>query len=387
MKKEDFIDLLNDVDDKFISELYEETEHSKPAKKTTQKTIVWTRWCAIAAAIALVILGSITIHNYHSSPAVMPSESNSQPVGSHNSSVVYQNDGSEAVILDINPSIELKIDPESDTVSSIVPLNKDAESLLTTKYIGTDQLSECLGILLEDLSSNNYIQPTSNSILVSVVNGDSASAQEISDTVVKDLQQSAIDQNISLSIISQIIPNADEYNDFAESYMISVGKAALIKNITSDIKSEEFDYTQFAEMNIQTLNQIAEYIGNTTVNRLGYVSGAISGEQLDLIGIANMEIDQALNLAQEIVTTYGELVNANPNMNDPSFFNYQIVMEQITGKDGAPEWTLVAKSLTDESANLIFGFGNNISDNQDGNIIERTIQGWFDFWGHLIGQG
>ena len=61
MKTEDFMDLLNEVDDKFIQELYEETEFSKPAKKTSRTSIVWTRWAGIAAAFALIILGSVLL--------------------------------------------------------------------------------------------------------------------------------------------------------------------------------------------------------------------------------------------------------------------------------------------------------------------------------------
>ena len=75
MKTEDFMDLLNEVDDKFIQELYEETEFSKPAKKTSRTSIVWTRWAGIAAAFALIILGSVLLMKYKSAPTVIVPDS------------------------------------------------------------------------------------------------------------------------------------------------------------------------------------------------------------------------------------------------------------------------------------------------------------------------
>lgn len=383
MKKDSFIDLLNNVDDKYISELYEETETTSTGKKTSRTVISWTRWGAIAAACILVILGTITIHNYHSSPAVVADGEHSAPIYTQDSSVVYNNDGSEAVILDINPSIQMKIEPGTSTVSALIPLNEDAENVLSTGYIGTNNLDECVGILLNDLYENNYITPTSNSVLISVVNGDESSS-ELLDTVVQDLQESAADQHMSISVLSQIIPDADTYIDLAEEYGISVGKAALITDLTSQVESDSFDYSQIAAMNIQMLNQIAQYMENETIVRSGYVSGSISEEQLDLIGIAEMDIQSALSYAQEIVNYYASLVQANPVMNDPSYFDYQIGMEQITNDNGLQEWTIVAKNLNDSTSNMIFGMSNNNESDHSKNIIERTIQGWFDFWSQFV---
>ena len=384
MKKDSFIDLLNDVDDKFISELYEESVNSEPVRKTSRAVVSWTRWGAIAAALVLVIFGSVIIHNYHSSPAVVSDGNNSGQLYSQDSSVVYENDGSEAVILDINPSIQIKIDPTTDAVSSLIPLNKDAEDLLSSEYIATNELDECIGILLQDLSESNYITPTNNSVLVSVVNGDESSSVLL-DNTIQYLQDSAADQHIALSVIRQFIPDADTYSDFAEEYKISVGKAALIDNLTKEISSDSFDYSELAAMNIQTLNLIAEYIGNSTIDRIGYVSGAISEEQIDLIGITDMEVQNALSYAQEIASNYASLVQANPTMNDPSFYDYQLAMEQIMN-NGIQEWTIIAKKLNDASSNMTFGMSGGNSSNDEKNIFERTIEGWFDFWSRFIPQ-
>ena len=113
MRTEDFMDLLNEVDDKFIQELYEETEFSRPAKKTSRASIVWTRWAAIAAAFALIIISSVVLMKYKSAPTVIVPDSSQHLNESMDSSVVYTDDGSPAVILDINPSIEIKINEEA----------------------------------------------------------------------------------------------------------------------------------------------------------------------------------------------------------------------------------------------------------------------------------
>ena len=184
MKTEDFMDLLNEVDDKFIQELYEETEFSRPAKKTSRASIVWTRWAAIAAAFALIIISSVVLMKYKSAPTVIVPDSSQHLNESMDSSVVYTDDGSPAVILDINPSIEIKINEENDQVSQLVPLNKDAEELLTNVLMTTTKVNDCVDLLLTELSADSYITPTSNSILVTVVNGDEQQAKHLSDLMV-----------------------------------------------------------------------------------------------------------------------------------------------------------------------------------------------------------
>ena len=150
MRTEDFMDLLNEVDDKFIQELYEETEFSRPAKKTSRASIVWTRWAAIAAAFALIIISSVVLMKYKSAPTVIVPDSSQHLNESMDSSVVYTDDGSPAVILDINPSIEIKINEENDQVSQLVPLNKDAEELLTNVLMTTTKVNDCVDLLLTD---------------------------------------------------------------------------------------------------------------------------------------------------------------------------------------------------------------------------------------------
>ena len=277
MRTEDFMDLLNEVDDKFIQELYEETEFSRPAKKTSRASIVWTRWAAIAAAFALIIISSVVLMKYKSAPTVIVPDSSQHLNESMDSSVVYTDDGSPAVILDINPSIEIKINEENDQVSQLVPLNKDAEELLTNVLMTTTKVNDCVDLLLTELSADSYITPTSNSILVTVVNGDEQQAKHLSDLMVNGLQESARKGHMSLSILTQHLPDPVQYGDLAVQNEISVGKAALISSIADNLNATEYDYTRLADMNIQALNQVADYV-NTSISRIGNVAGDIKNK-------------------------------------------------------------------------------------------------------------
>lgn len=380
MKTEDFMDLLNEVDDKYIQELYEETEFSRPAKKRSRTTIAWTRWAAIAATFALVMIGSVLLLKYRTAPTVIVPETTQHLNESMDSSVVYTDDGTQAVILDVNPSIEFKIDSSNNQVTQLIPLNKDAEELLTDGIIKTSQLSDCVDSILTNLSGSSYITPTSNSILVTVVNGDADQAQILSDVMIQGLQASAKKQNMSLSILTQYLPDPDTYAELASQNEISVGKAALITSIADNLNTADFDYSQLADMNIQALNQVADYL-DAAVNRIGNLSGSIADEQMDLIGFASMEFSSALQLAEEISETYAQLVNANPSANDPANYNRWITMEQNTGSDGNAEWSLVIRDPNSSQAPIVFGFGGSSSvTERSPNIIEQAVQGFFDFW-------
>ena len=356
MKTEDFMDLLNEVDDKFIQELYEETEFSKPAKKTSRTSIVWTRWAGIAAAFALIILGSVLLMKYKSAPTVIVPDSTQHLNDSMDSSVVYTDDGSPAVILDINPSIEIKIDEETEQVSQLIPLNKDAEELLTNVLMTTNNVSDCVDLLLTELSGESYITPTSNSILVTVVNGNEQQAQHLSDLMINGLQKSAKEEQMSLSIVTQYLPDPEQYGELAMQNEISVGKAALISSITENLNATDYDYTRLADMNIQALNQVADYV-SASINRIGNVAGDINEQQLDVIGIASMEIEAALQLAQDISETYAQLVDANPSANDPVNYNRRITMEQNANS----EWSLVIRDPSSGQSQAVFSFSGGSS--------------------------
>ena len=379
MRTEDFMDLLNEVDDKFIQELYEETEFSRPAKKTSRASIVWTRWAAIAAAFALILISSVVLMKYKSAPTVIVPDSTQHLNESMDSSVVYTDDGSPAVILDINPSIEIKINEENDQVSQLVPLNKDAEELLTNVLMTTTKVNDCVDLLLTELSADSYITPTSNSILVTVVNGDEQQAKHLSDLMVNGLQESARKGHMSLSILTQHLPDPVQYGDLAVQNEISVGKAALISSIADNLNATEYDYTRLADMNIQALNQVADYV-NTSISRIGNVAGDINKEQLDLIGIASMDLQNALQLAQDISETYAQLVNANPSANDPVNYNRWITMEQ----NADSEWSLVIRDPNSSQAPVVFGFSGGSSSGRAPNIFEHAWKGFFDFWNAFL---
>lgn len=387
MKTEDFMDLLTGVDDKYIQELYEESANSRPARKISRANIRWTRIAAIAAAFALIMLGSVLVFKYKTAPAVITPDETQQLNASHDASVVFTDDGSEAVILDVNPSIEIKLDLETNQVTQLIPLNEDAKELLTTQYINTSDLNDCMGILLGDLAEHSYITPTRNSVLVTVLNAEGEHAQKIADLITQDLEACAKQSNMSLSVLTQTLSSTEPYEKLANDYHISVGKAALINSITSTITEEDYDYSKLAAMNIQALNQVAEYLGNTMVRRVGYVAGGLNQEQLDLIGIAEMEFNSALELAQQITETYGKLVNANPSANDPMYYNYWINMEQTSTESGGSEWSLVLRdpsNTTGEALRFSMG-GSSTQGNYNGpNLVERTIQGFFDFWSNFF---
>ena len=142
----------------------------------------------------------------------------------------------------------------------------------------------------------------------------------------------------------------------------------------------EWDYTRLADMNIQALNQVADYV-SASINRIGNVAGDINEQQLDVIGIASMEIEAALQLAQDISETYAQLVDANPSANDPVNYNRRITMEQNANS----EWSLVIRDPSSGQSQAVFSFsGGSSSADRVPNIFEHAWHGFFDFWSSFL---
>ena len=199
-------------------------------KKTTKR-----RWTSlIAACLAVMLLGG---------------------------GLFYQraNAVASVVSLDVNPSIELKVN-RSEKVLVCTPLNEDAKAILADMGNGADlkgaKLDVAVNAIVGSLVRNGYLDSISSAIMISVEDKDTARAEklqrELTSTVDGVLQTS----ESRASVLTQTLTQDAGLEQRARENSISTGKAALVNRVLTINPSLKFD--ALAKLSVEELKDLAE---------------------------------------------------------------------------------------------------------------------------------
>ena len=199
-------------------------------KKTTKR-----RWTSlIAACLAVMLLGG---------------------------GLFYQraNAVASVVSLDVNPSIELKVN-RSEKVLVCTPLNEDAKAILADMGNGADlkgaKLDVAVNAIVGSLVRNGYLDSISSAIMISVEDKDTARAEklqrELTSTVDGVLQTS----ESRASVLTQTLTQDAGLTQQARENSISTGKAALVNRVLALNPALKFD--ALAKLSVEELKDLAE---------------------------------------------------------------------------------------------------------------------------------
>ena len=199
-------------------------------KKTTKR-----RWTSlIAACLAVMLLGG---------------------------GLFYQqvNAVASVVSLDVNPSIELKVN-RSEKVLVCTPLNEDAKAILADMSNGADlkgaKLDVAVNAIVGSLVRNGYLDSISSAIMISVEDKDTARAEklqrELSSTVDGVLQTS----EAKAAVLTQTLTQDAGREQQARENNISTGKAALVNHMLALNSALKFD--ALAKLSVEELKDLAE---------------------------------------------------------------------------------------------------------------------------------
>ena len=199
-------------------------------KKTTKRK--WTS--LIAACLAVMLLGG---------------------------GLFYQraNAVASVVSLDVNPSIELKVN-RSEKVLVCTPLNEDAKAILADMGNGADlkgaKLDVAVNAIVGSLVRNGYLNSISSAIMISVEDKDAARAEklqrELTSTVDGVLQTS----ESRASVLTQTLTQDAGLTQQARENSISTGKAALVNRVLALNATLKFD--ALAKLSVEELKDLAE---------------------------------------------------------------------------------------------------------------------------------
>ena len=253
-------------------------------KKTTKR-----RWTSlIAACLAVMLLGG---------------------------GLFYQrvNAVASVVSLDVNPSIELKVN-RSEKVLVCTPLNEDAKAILADMSNGADlkgaKLDVAVNAIVGSLVRNGYLDSISSAIMISVEDKDTARAEklqrELTSTVDGVLQTS----ESRASVLTQTLTQDAVLEQQARENSISTGKAALVNRVLALNATLKFD--ALAKLSVEELKDLAE--AGAPAMPIGKDAAAYAAEQYagtTALDSVTAEVDPELDESPahyevELQTAWGE---------------------------------------------------------------------------------
>ncbi len=181
------------------------------------------------------------------------------------------NSVASVIMLDVNPSIELKVNQE-ERVLEALPLNDDAQAILNGMDLKNTQLEVAVNAIMGSLLKNGYIDELANSILLTVEDSDPDRASQLQSSLTQMINAVMESSTINGAILSQTVEQNQQLQQKADQYGISLGKARLIDQLISKNPSLTFD--SLAGRTVNELNLLAsnENIQLSTVNSIGSAS-------------------------------------------------------------------------------------------------------------------
>lgn len=229
--------------------------------------------------------------------------------------VFYQraNAVASVVSLDVNPSIELKVN-RSEKVLACTPLNEDAKAILADMSNGADlkgaKLDVAVNAIVGSLVRSGYLNSISSAIMISVEDKDTARAEklqrELTSTVDGVLQTS----ESRASVLTQTLTQDAGLEQQARENNISTGKAALVNRVLALNSALKFD--ALATLSVEELKDLAE--AGAPAMPIGKDAAAYAAEQYAgtaALDSVTAEIDSELDESPahyevELHTAWGE---------------------------------------------------------------------------------
>lgn len=188
-------------------------EGTATQKKETGRSL--RAWTAVAAAaLALVILAAAMLPNILTRKGAVPT-------------------AFATVYLDVNPSIELRIDEQQRVISAEAD-NADGEKILDGMDLSKTDVDVALNAILGAMVRQGYLTETKNVLLLSVESGDTARAAQLQKELSAKVNECLRTLNGSGLVLSRSVHISDEANALARKHGITPGKAALILELTKD---------------------------------------------------------------------------------------------------------------------------------------------------------
>lgn len=163
------------------------------------------------------------------------------------------------VSLDVNPSIELKVN-RSERVVSCAALNTDAAAVLFDMDGGADlkgaKLDVAVNAVVGALVRHGYLDSLSSAILISVEDSDQQRALRLQQQLAEVVDGILQTQAPNTSVLSQTLTANAGLGQQARNSSISTGKAALVNQVL--VLNSALAFEELASLSVEELSQLIE---------------------------------------------------------------------------------------------------------------------------------
>lgn len=159
------------------------------------------------------------------------------------------------VSLDVNPSIQLQVN-KNEKVLSAEALNEDALIILDGMDLKGTQLKVAVNAIVGSLLQNGYLDRLSSAILISVEDDDAQRAVRLENDLTAEVGTALQNASAGAAILSQILSVDTGLQAQAQSSNISVGKAAMIRDIQA--LNSQLDFDALSALSVEELKQLRE---------------------------------------------------------------------------------------------------------------------------------
>ena len=229
--------------------------------------------------------------------------------------VLYQqaNAVASVVSLDVNPSIELKVN-SSEKVLVCTPLNEDAKAILADMSNGADlkgaKLDVAVNAIVGSLVRNGYLDSISSAIMISVEDKNADRAQKLQQELASAVDVALQTGESKASVLTQTVQQNAELDQQARENSISTGKAALVNRVLAINPALKFD--ALAKLSVEELKDLAE--AGAPAMPIGKDAAAYAAEQYagtTALDSVTAEVDSELDefpahYEVELHTAWGE---------------------------------------------------------------------------------
>ena len=182
--------------------------------------------------------------------------------------------------LDVNPSIELRIN-SADKVLSASALNQAAETVLGDMDLKQVHVDVAVKALLGSMVKNGYIDEARNSVLISVDSRDSRKGEALLQRLSQEADSTLSSYQLEGAVLSQVLSGDSRLQALAEEYGISLSKAALVEQLVQ--ADSTLLYSEAASLSVHDLNLLMEARKSrpqaVSVSGKAGSSGYISGDE------------------------------------------------------------------------------------------------------------
>ena len=223
-----------------------------PMKKKNNRMKKWMQTVAACLAVLLLGGGGLLVQQAHAVTSV--------------------------VSLDVNPSIELRVNSREKVVSCQA-LNQEAQAVLEDMDGGRDlkgvKADVAVNAIVGSLVRNGYLDSISSAIMISVEDKDTARAEKLQRELTSAVDGVLQTSEAKAAVLTQTLTQDAAREQQARENNISTGKAALVNCVLAINPSLKFD--ALAKLSVEELKDLAE--AGAPAMPIGKEAAACAAEQ------------------------------------------------------------------------------------------------------------